>query len=120
MGEGLGRDRDAEGRPRNARRRDDLGRPRERSDEVSSTTDAPALPPDQALVRAQALLDTGRAFAAHEVLEAVWKATTGPDRSLWRGLAQLAVGLTHRARGNEVGARALLHRAADTLTPVQG
>jgi hypothetical protein len=114
------RDRDASGRPRNARPRDDLGRPLERADDDMVTVDAPALPPDPALAEAQRLLDAGRPFTAHEVLEAVWKSTTEPDRALWRGLAQLAVGLTHRARGNDSGARALLRRGADTLEPVTG
>lgn len=76
--------------------------------------------PADALRMGQQLLDDGQPFHAHELFEAVWKATTGPERELWRGLAQLAVGLTHRARGNEVGARALLLRAADTLSVVAG
>ena len=115
------RDRDSNGRPRNARPRDALGRPLARgavSD--SSPDDERALPPEAALRAAQSMLDRGQAFAAHEVLEAVWKATSGPERALWRGLAQLAVGLTHRARGNENGARALLRRGADTLAAVEG
>lgn len=114
------RDRDATGRPRNARRRDDLGRPLARTGTDVPTPDASALGPEDALNEAQRLLDAGQPFAAHEVLEAVWKSTAGPERALWRGLAQLAVGLTHRARGNEVGACALLLRAADTLQPVEG
>jgi hypothetical protein len=72
------------------------------------------------LAEAQRLIDAGRPFTAHEVLEAVWKETTGPQRALWRGLAQLAVGLTHQARGNRVGARALLRRGAETLAEVHG
>ena len=120
MGEGVTRDRDAAGRPRNARPRDELGRPLARADNADAVIDAPALPPDRALDEAQALLDAGRPFTAHEVLEAVWKSTTGPDRALWRGLAQLAVGLTHSARGNATGAKALLQRGADTLGPVEG
>ena len=114
------RDRDAAGRPRNARPRDELGRPLARSDNDEAVEDAPALPPDRALDEAQRLLHAGRAFTAHEVLEAVWKSTTGPDRTLWRGLAQLAVALTHSARGNDAGAEALLRRAADTLESVEG
>ena len=114
------RDRDAAGRPRNARLRDALGRPLERADDAHLVVDAPARPPDEALVEAQRLLDSGQPFAAHEVLEAVWKAPSTSDPALWRGLAQLAVGLTHRARGNEAGARALLLRAAETLSPVAG
>src|SRR5690349_4510262 len=111
----MNRDRDGAGRPRNARPRDALGRPLDRSVDGSGPKDEPALTPPEALDVAQRLLDAGHAFAAHEVLEAVWKSTSGPERALWRGLAQIAVGLTHRARGNEIGAQALLARGADTL-----
>jgi len=116
----MSRDRDAAGRPRSARPRDGLGRPQARGPQTQLPEDPPALAPPDALREAQQLLDDGRPFTAHEVLEAVWKATADPDRVLWRGLAQLAVGLTHRARGNEVGAEALLRRGADTLEPVAG
>jgi uncharacterized protein len=54
------------------------------------------------------------------VFEAVWKDTSGPDRDLWRGLAQLAVGITHALRGNESGSRSLLQRSAATLAPFAG
>lgn len=111
----MSRDRDAEGRPRNARPRDALGRPLPRSADAAAPVDEPALPPTDALARAQQLLEDGEAFRAHEVLEAVWKATTGAERSLWRGLAQLCVGLTHAQRGNRRGSQALLKRAAETL-----
>ena len=120
MGQGVSRDRDASGRPRNARPRDELGRPQPRTGHDRAEPDPPALAPVAALEEAQRLLDAGRPFTAHEVLEAVWKQTTGPERALWRGLAQLAVGLTHEARGNAAGARALLHRGADTLRSVDG
>lgn len=49
-------------------------------------------------------------FHAHEVFEDAWKAAPDADRELWRGLAQLAVGVTHAARGNRSGAVALLRR----------
>ena len=117
MGQGVSRDRDGTGRPRNARPRDELGRPLARTDRATAGADPPALPPLDALREAQRLLDAGRSFTAHEVLEAVWKATPDPQRALWRGLAQLAVGLTHQARGNRRGSRALFLRAADTLAP---
>ena len=119
MGQGMTRDRDSSGRPRNARPRDELGRPLARTGAVADP-DPPALAPDAALVEAQRLLDAGRPFTAHEVLEAVWKQTSGTERALWRGLAQLAVGLTHRARGNDVGAGSLLRRGADTLEQIDG
>jgi hypothetical protein len=56
-------------------------------------------------------------FHAHEVLEDAWKAAAEPERALWRGLAQLAVGLTHAARGNPAGATALLRRGAENIAP---
>lgn len=73
--------------------------------------------PDEALAEAQRLLDADRPFHAHEVLEAVWKAAPPEERELWRGLAQVAVGLTHIRRGNPRGAQALLTRAADRIEP---
>ncbi|GAA4239399.1 hypothetical protein GCM10022254_59360 [Actinomadura meridiana] len=77
------------------------------------------LPPAEALVEAQHLLDADRPFHAHEVLEAVWKAAPEAERELWRGLAQVAVGITHLRRGNAQGAEALLSRAADHLIPYE-
>lgn len=113
-----GRDRDAEGRARNARPRDALGRPlpygavgEERAPE------GVVREPDQALAEAQQLLDAGRPFHAHEVLEDAWKSAPEPERQLWRGLAQLAVGLTHAARGNRRGATTLLERGAGNVAP---
>ncbi|MGJ9422567.1 DUF309 domain-containing protein [Aeromicrobium sp. CF3.5] len=61
---------------------------------------------------ARRLLDEGRPFAAHEVLEARWKDAPPAERDLWQGLAQVCVGLTHAARGNTVGAARLLERGA--------
>ncbi|MDH6576894.1 DUF309 domain-containing protein [Kitasatospora sp. MAP5-34] len=111
-----GRDRDAAGRARNGRPRDGLGRPlpygtqgEMRQPEGVQRT------PEAALTEAQRLLDAGRPFHAHEVLEDSWKAAPAAERPLWRALAQFAVGLTHAARGNTVGAVALLARAAEGL-----
>jgi len=111
-----GRDRDATGRPRSARPRDELGRPLPRdADGVEGVPDDIALSPEDSLAEAQRLLDCGRPFHAHEVLESTWKAAPEPERELWRGLAQLAVGLTHTRRGNAVGAAQLLRRAAERV-----
>jgi hypothetical protein len=107
------RDRDASGRPRNARPRDELGRPLSReAGGAPPADDEPALPPASALALAQRLIDAGRPFRAHEVLEASWKAAPAAERELWKGLAQVAVGLTHAQRGNARGAVALLRRGA--------
>ena len=40
--------------------------------------------------------------------------------SLWKAFAQLAVGCTHRMRGNGGGGERLLHRAAAGLAPHAG
>jgi hypothetical protein len=114
--DGPARDRDPAGRARNARPRDELGRPLPRS--APGPQDVPRIPDDLAITPAEAaelggrLLAEGRPFHAHEVFEAAWKSTPGPERELWRGLAQIAVGLTHARRGNALGAAALLRRGA--------
>jgi hypothetical protein len=111
-----GRDRDATGRARNARPRDGLGRPLGRDAVgVPQVPDEQALTPAQALSVAQELIDTGRPFHAHEVLEAEWKSSGPAERDLWQGLAQVAVGLTHGLRGNAHGAVALLRRGSARL-----
>jgi len=98
------------------RARDRLGR---FVDPISDDAVAPVseepLPPRDAVALARQLLAEGRPFSAHEVFEASWKATTGPDRDLWQGLAQVCVGLTHLERGNAVGAATLLRRGAGRL-----
>ena len=116
------RDRDTAGRARNARPRDELGRPLPRS----AAQDVPGIPDDLVISPAEAaelggrLLAEGRPFHAHEVFEAAWKSIPGPERELWRGLAQIAVGLTHARRGNARGAMALLRRGADRVAGFAG
>lgn len=116
----MSRDRDATGRPRNARNRDELGRPLPRDAGGHPPGEPPALPPEEALSRGESLLRENRPFYAHEVFEAVWKSSEDEDRDVWRGLAQLAVALTHRQRHNVKGAGALFARAAATLQPWSG
>ena len=110
------RDRDAAGRPLNARARDALGRPLPRGE--------PGVPPlpetfdlSSAAVVAlvDRLLDDGLAFQSHEVLEAAWKGAEDDQRAAWQGMAQLAVALTHALRGNATGARRLRERAEVNL-----
>jgi predicted metal-dependent hydrolase len=61
------------------------------------------------------LVAAGRPVAAHEVLEARWKAGPAEERDLWQGLAQVCVAITHQARGNQTGADRLFERAAERL-----
>jgi predicted metal-dependent hydrolase len=53
-------------------------------------------------------------FEAHEVLEGYWH---GERIDFYKGLIQVAVGLFHLNNGNIVGARALMQRAHELLTP---
>lgn len=109
------RDRDAAGRPRQERPRDALGRPLPYGAAGVEPVSEEPLPPLETLALARKLVEEGRPFAAHEVLEARWKAGPDEERDLWQGLAQICVGLTHAARGNSVGAVRLLDRGAARL-----
>jgi hypothetical protein len=115
------RDRDPAGRPRNARPRDALGRPLDRSENSGDAR----IPDDLVLAGADAaqladeLLRAGRPFHAHEVLEASWKFGPAEERDLWQGLAQIAVGLTHAHRGNVRGAVTLLGRGTQRVRAYQ-
>nr|WSX48743.1 DUF309 domain-containing protein [Streptomyces sp. NBC_00974] len=110
------RDRDGEGRARSARPRDGLGRPLPYGAHgVERQPEGVLRSPGESVAEAQRLLDAGMPFHAHEVFEDAWKSGPEAEAALWRGLAQLAVGLTHAARGNAVGGARLLRRGADVL-----
>ncbi|MEV0582895.1 DUF309 domain-containing protein [Nonomuraea sp. NPDC050310] len=109
----MSRDRDTQGRPRNARPRDEYGRPLPYGTPgVDRVPDDYAPTAEQALDDARQLLAEGRPFHAHEVFEGRWKCAPEPERELWQGLAQICVGLTHLQRGNRTGAGQLLARGA--------
>lgn len=110
------RDRDLSGRARNARPRDRLGRPLPHgSAGVERAPEGVWRTPARTLHEGRRLLATHYPFHAHEVFEDAWKQTAGPQSELWRALAQLAVGVTHAARGNPRGAARVLTRAAAGL-----
>jgi predicted metal-dependent hydrolase len=98
------------------RARDALGRHVEPDspDAVEPISEEP-LPPLEAIALARELIEAGRAFSAHEVFEARWKAADADERDLWQGLAQLCVGLTHLQRRNPIGASTLLRRGVGHL-----
>jgi uncharacterized protein len=107
------RDRDEEGRARNARPRDGLGRPLPYGTPgVERQPEGVVRSPGETVREAQRLLDAGMPFHAHEVFEDAWKSGPEEERDLWRALAQVAVGLTHAARGNVTGGARLLRRGA--------
>lgn len=109
------RERDAQGRPRQARPRDALGRPLPYGTPGVPPVSEEPLPAAETIAEATRLLDSGRPFAAHEVFEARWKAAPESERDLWQGLAQLCVGITHALRGNPSGARLLVQRGTERL-----
>jgi uncharacterized protein len=93
-----------------------MGRPLPHGSEgVSRIPDDLKLPPAETVSYAQDLLQQGLAFKAHEVLEAAWKNAPAAEKTLWRALAQLAVGITHVQRGNVRGAITVLRRASAGL-----
>ncbi|WP_079122639.1 DUF309 domain-containing protein [Streptomyces abyssalis] len=112
------RDRDPEGKARNARPRDGLGRPLPYGQEgVARQPEGVVRTPARSLEEAQRLLDEGMPFHAHEVLEDAWKTAPEAEAALWKGLAQLAVGITHLARGNARGGARLLLRGTGGIEP---
>jgi hypothetical protein len=131
------RDRDSAGRARNSRPRDALGRPLPYgSPDVPRAPEGVLRTPEETITQAQQMLDDGLPFHAHEIFEDAWKtagsaaaaaggtgsvggaASADADRALWKGLAQIAVGLTHLARGNNNrGAQTLLRRGAAAIAP---
>jgi uncharacterized protein len=110
------RDRDEEGRARSSRPRDGLGRPLPYGAAgVARQPEGVVRTPEETVAEAQRLLGRGMPFHAHEVFEDAWKSRPEEERAMWRGLAQLAVGLTHGARGNAKGAVLLLRRGASVI-----
>ena len=61
------------------------------------------------------LFNAEQFFAAHEVLEDVWRAAPVAEKRFLQGLVQIAVGFVHHSRGNAVGALALLKRGVHNL-----
>ena len=59
------------------------------------------------LEAAAVLFNRGEYYAAHEALDGLWEATTGPDSDFLKGLIQACVAMHHYADGNVDGARKL-------------
>ena len=63
------------------------------------------------------LFNSRRFFEAHEALEEIWRAAPEIEKQFWQGLIQIAVSFHHRSLGNTIGARSVLSRAIQNLTP---
>ena len=63
------------------------------------------------------LIRQGEYFAAHEVLEDVWRAAESEERDFFQGLVHVAVAWYQAGRGNSVGCERQLEKAARRLGP---
>lgn len=63
------------------------------------------------------LIRRGEYFAAHEVLEDVWRAADPDERDFYQGLVHVAVAWYQAGRGNQVGCERQLDKAARRLGP---
>lgn len=61
------------------------------------------------------LFNSAHFFAAHEMLEDVWRAAPPAERKFLQGLIQVAVALHHYRNGNLAGSSSVLRRAARNL-----
>jgi uncharacterized protein len=105
------RDRDEEGRPKNQRPRDSLGRPLPRGEQGDPSLQVePEGTPAELMAQGVEHFNRGNYFQAHEAWETAWHDSAEDDRDFWQGITQIAVGLTHRGRGNLHGAKTLLER----------
>jgi len=66
--------------------------------------------------RGVALFNAGLYFECHEILEGVWKATTGPDKDFYHGIVQVAAACYHHEKHNRHGARTLLTKGMQKLS----
>jgi DUF309 family protein family protein len=62
-----------------------------------------------------ALFNAGLFFECHELLEGLWKATSGPDKAFYHGVVQVAAAFYHYEKHNRHGAVTLLTKGRDKL-----
>ena len=70
---------------------------------------------DPRLQHGVAMFNTGQFFAAHEIWEALWLETTGPEKQLLQGLVQIAAGYAKVESGVRGGALKLLARGLERV-----
>ena len=72
---------------------------------------------EQDLERGLELARAGEYFAAHEALEDAWRAAEPEEKDFFQGLVHVVVAWYQAGRGNEVGCRRQLEKAARRLGP---
>jgi uncharacterized protein len=63
------------------------------------------------------LIRRGEFFAAHEVLEDVWREAEPDERDFYQGFVHVAVAWYQAGRGNRVGCERQLEKARRRLSP---
>ena len=63
------------------------------------------------------LVRAGDGFAAHEVLEDLWRSAAADERDFYQGLVHVAVAPYQEARGHRIGMRSQLGKAERRLSP---
>ena len=73
--------------------------------------------PDSGLGKGLELIRDGEYFAAHEVLEDVWRAAPPEERDFFQGLVHVAVAWYQAGRGRRIGTERQLEKAIRRLQP---
>ena len=78
------------------------------------------LPKSQAVAEAVSLFNGERFWEAHEVLESVWRTSTGDEKRLLQGLILVCAALVHQQKGEDGVAVGVAKRAVPLLVwPLQ-
>lgn len=75
---------------------------------------------DERYLRGIECFNNGEYFAAHDLLEEVWRETADESKRFLQGLVQLAVAMFHHTRGNAHGAKREFQFATENLSAYRG
>ena len=70
---------------------------------------------DARVERGIALLNEGKYYAAHDVLEDYWRPIRDDSRPFFQGIVQIAIAMHHFSTGNLLGAQSVLLKARTNL-----
>jgi predicted metal-dependent hydrolase len=92
-----------------------FGQPEQNDSNLPHSLDAQPL--DPGLGKGLALIRAGAYFAAHEVLEDVWRAAEPAERDFYQGLVHVAVAWYQAGRKRPIATSRQLEKAVRRLTP---
>lgn len=72
-------------------------------------------PKDETISKAIEYFNGERFWEAHEELEAIWRSSTGPEKTLLQGLILVCAAFVHVQKGEQEVARSILRRADKQL-----